>query len=185
MKKYSIKTYMLHIFGIIFLLSTVISGCMVGPNYKTPQTDASGTWQQENSKDVSFLTQDPTADWWKIFEDPLLNKYIELGIENNKNILTAEANILQARAIRQSIASKLFPEVNFDTNASRTAYSKNGPIIAQTATAAPIAQAFSLQNLFNALFDASWEIDLFGKNRRAVQSAEAQIGSSIEEKIAC
>jgi NodT family efflux transporter outer membrane factor (OMF) lipoprotein len=155
---------------------------MVGPNYKKPAPNLTQDWQKENAEEVSFLKEEPSAEWWKVFQDPLLTKYIELGQKNNKDLLRAEANILKARALRQVAASKFYPQVDFDANGSRTEYSKNGPIVTEVGNAAPTAHAFQLQNLFNSLFDVSWELDLFGKTRRSVQAAKATIESTIEQK---
>lgn len=182
MKLNSIKKHSLKITCMLISFSAAMSGCMVGPNYKKPANNISKDWQEENSPEVSFLKEEPSAAWWTVFQDPLLTKYIERGMENNKDLLRAEANILKARAQRQVAASKFYPQVGFDANGSRTEYSKNGPIVTEAGAAAPTAHAFQIQNLFNALFDVSWELDLFGKTRRSVQAASAAIGSSIEQR---
>ena len=85
--------------------------------------------------------------------------------------------------------SSLFPQINADFNATKTYFSKNGPIFAASTftqgtnptTGLPFeVEVPQIQPLYNALFDASWEIDLFGKTRRNVEAAEAKIGSAIE-----
>jgi multidrug efflux system outer membrane protein len=175
----------------LLCLSLVLGGCMAGPNYRAPQNTDSGAWQSaETSTTEAFST-----DWWKYFKDPLLNQYIEKGALQNQDILIAESNILQARALRGVAASSLFPQIGADLNATKTYFSKNGPIFAigpaagnaadttSAATALPFAiQIPQIQTLYNALFDMSWEIDLFGKTRRGVQAAEATIGSTIEKR---
>lgn len=163
---------------------------MVGPNYTPPENNVADTWA---SSDVAnTISYDPvTTKWWEVFEDPLLNKYIALAAENNNDVLTAMSRILQARALRKVEASSFFPQINADVNATRTYFSKNGPIFdiglgdgAVTDTPGlPFAlQAPQTQNLYNILFDASWEIDLFGKTRRKVEAATALIGSAIEDR---
>ena len=137
----------------------------------------------------------PLVEWWKEFNDPLLNKYIAMAAEYNNDVLEAESNILQARALRQMAASSFYPKIGADVNATRTYFSKNGPLFAigpsvgsvpgttSTLSGLPFdLQVPQTQNLYNALFDASWEIDLFGKTRRTVEAADALIGRSIEEK---
>jgi len=169
---------------------------MVGPNYKPPENNVSQEWKGlPSSKDVSYSEEKPLTDWWKVFEDPLLDKYIEMAAFHNKNILTAEANILQARALKQVAASSLFPQVTADLNATKTYFSKNGPVFAigtaagnpadttSSVTGLPFTvQRPQIQNLYNALFDASWEIDLFGKTRRSVEAAQANMESAIEQR---
>lgn len=170
----------------------VLAGCTVGPNYKAPENDVTDNWTAEN--DVAS-SETPATEWWKIFEDPLLDKYIGLAIENNYDILTAESNILQARALRQVAAASFWPQVGADVNATKTYFSKNGPVFAigpstgsvpgtvSTNTGLPFSvQVPQVQSLYNALFDASWEIDLFGKTRRTVEAAEAIIGRTIEQR---
>ena len=177
-----------------FLFFSLIAyGCTVGPNYKPPKDEISDQWTGE-VKDT-LTTQDPLIDWWNVFNDPLLSKYIEMGSRHNFNILAAEANILYARALRQVAASAFFPQIGADLNATKTYFSKNGPIFAigpsigtapgtvSPSTGLPfVLQIPQKQNLYNALFDATWEIDLFGKTRRTVEAAKANIGSAIEQR---
>ena len=115
--------------------------------------------------------------------------------DNNYTIQAAEAAILKARAVRQITASTLFPHVNADINGTKTYFSKNGPVFAigqatgntadtsSATTGLPFTlQIPQIQNLFNALFDASWELDLFGKTQRAVEAADADYESAIAHK---
>ncbi len=172
---------------------SILSGCMVGPNYQTPESNVCDTWNAENN--TVDPNEAPLTEWWTIFDDPLLNKYIEMAKEFNQDVKVAEANILQARALRQVAASSLFPQIGSDINATRTYFSKNGPIFAigpaagdpgittSNATGLDFSpQIPQIQNLFNFLFDASWEIDLFGKTRRSVEAANANIETAIEQK---
>ncbi len=172
-----------------FLL-IALAGCMVGPNYTPPEILVSDPWTTDGSSQESIA-----KSWWEVFEDPLLNEYIAKAEEFNYDILTAEAHILRARALRQVAASSLFPQVTADVNGTKTYFSKNGPVFAigpaagnAAITSSPLTglpfsvQVPQMQNLFNALFDASWELDLFGKTRRSVEQAEALIESAIEER---
>ncbi len=175
---------------ILFLL--LLAGCKVGPDYHSPEITASNTW---NASDSLISQQAPLTDWWKVFNDSLLTKYMEMAAKNNENVLTAEANILQARGLRTVTASALFPQVSADINATKTYFSKNGPVFAigtasgnTNATSSAVSglpftpQVPQIQNLFNALLDASWEIDLFGRTRRSVEAADAQIDTAIEQR---
>ncbi|MBI5274317.1 MAG: efflux transporter outer membrane subunit [Chlamydiales bacterium] len=173
------------------VLLGLLCGCMVGPNYKPPENTVSDHWTASSLVQDMMSSDKLVTQWWDIFQDPLLNKYIQQSIEHNNDILMAEANILEARAIRQIAASSLFPQIFANINATKTYFSKNGPVFAigsatgntQANSGLPFAvQVPQIQNLFNALFDASWEIDLFGKTRRTVEAASAMIGSAIERK---
>lgn len=157
----------------------LLTGCRVGPDYTPPQFFIDDTWHSD------AVLAEPDPLWWEIFGDPLLTHYIELTAANNPTILAAESHILQARALKQVIQAPLFPHINADINGQRTYFSKNGPLF----ELAPgngmnnfTPQIPQLQNLFNATFDATWELDLFGKTLRNIQGAEATIGIALEER---
>jgi NodT family efflux transporter outer membrane factor (OMF) lipoprotein len=136
-------------------------------------------WTGEKAPEIA---EAPVTKWWEVFEDPLLNKYIAAAEKNNYDVLTAEANILRARALRQVTASSLFPQVSANFIPMRIDLSKTGPFfngVEEIGALLPFSRVF---NLFSAFFDASWELDLFGKTRRAVQQADAMIDSAIEQK---
>ncbi len=160
---------------------------MVGPNYVPPDPWVP-EWVDPGHFQVALPEEcPPPTRWWEIFNDPFLNKYIDTASCYNNEVQIAEANILRARATRMVTASKLFPQIAADFNASRTYFSKNGPIVSlgtsgiNTSSGLPFeVQVPQIQNLFNATIDASWEIDLFGKTRRSVEVADALIGSACE-----
>jgi len=169
----------------------LLSGCMVGPNYQPPEITISDTWNAEDQKTADV----PIQKWWEVFNDDLLTKYVNVAAVQNYDIQTAEANILKARALRQIAASKLFPQAAANLNGIKTYFSKNGPIFAigeaagnpgvttSQVTGLPFAiQMPQIQNLFNALFDASWELDFFGKTRRTVESTIAEYESLIDKR---
>lgn len=164
-------------------LSTVLfcfglASCMVGPKYQAPKNDLSNQWPKKAvENDNLYSTNAVKQKWWENFEDSLLNRFVDLAAKNNQDILAAEKNVLQARALRQVAASTLFPQINGDLNANRTEFSRNGRFLAYSLPGVPI-----VQNLYNALFDASWELDLFGKTRHGVEAATARVGSAIERR---
>jgi multidrug efflux system outer membrane protein len=174
------------------ILTLFFSGCSVGPNYVTPDTAIKDAWQTR----VDEIDTDPTVTaWWSLFKDPMLNRCVEMAALQNQQIAQAEAAILQARALRDVAASKFFPQISSDLSAVKTYFSKNGPVYAVSPGGGPgsgtssqtTGLPFSLQvpqvqNLFTALLDASWEIDFFGKTRRTVESAQAHVESTIEQR---
>jgi len=158
-----------------FICFLFLTGCMVGPNYQTPENTVTDEWSAPS--DATLCA--PLTEWWTVFNDSLLNQYIEAAAENNKNVLVAEANILQARASRQVTASDLYPYIGADANAGEFRFSKNGLIFGPAAVTGKSPHA---QSLFTALFDANWELDLFGKTRRSIEAADAIVESTVEEK---
>ena len=126
----------------------LLTACTVGPDYKKPEQ--------------KFTTQEIEISWWKIFNDPLLNKYIEIGVKENKNIHVSIANLRRARAFRQEKVASFVPVINFN-NLSKVSESD-----------------LSKVKLFDSGFDSSWEIDIFGGNKRGVETATALVGSAVE-----
>jgi outer membrane protein, multidrug efflux system len=166
-------------------LLILLTGCAVGPNYKQPENNVSDVWASE----TIASTETPLIEWWKVFDDELLNKYIARAAEYNNDVLTAESNILQARAMRQIAASSFFPMLGADVNAAKTYLSKDSPgqgVLPGTVSPITGFSVFpefpQIENLYNALFDVSWEIDLFGKTRRSVEAADAVVGQTIEQR---
>ncbi len=163
---------------IVLLSICVLSGCMLGPNYHPPCTCVPDFEGEPCITESVKSCEEPLCAWWKIFDDPLLEKYVLLGAAHNFNVLQAEANILQARAVREVTASKLYPQFEADFNALRLALSRNGIFDS-------FGQRFfanRIFNLFNAFIDVKWEIDLFGKTRRDVEAASAHVCSVIENR---
>lgn len=171
-----------------FMMFWILSSCTLGPNYKKPDNNITNTWTSMEDKPVAdVLSAEPANDWWNVFNDNLLTKYIHRASQYNNDILTASSNILQARALRQIAASSFFPQLNSLVNATKIYYSKNGPAFTfdqgDNTPGLPFGlQVPQIQNLYNILFDASWEIDIFGKTRRTVEAAEAHIGEVIEQR---
>jgi len=172
-----------------FCLSWLLAGCTLGPNYKTPEMNISDLWVS-GGETVSI--EEPLSRWWKIFGDTLLDGYIEQAVLYNNDVLAAEANILQAKAARDVRAASFYPHFNLDLNATKSYFSKNGPLFIQNnlldfspTTGLPFEiQVPQIQNLFNALLDTVWEIDLFGKTRRRVEAAESIFESTIAQRDA-
>tara|TARA_R110002124_G_scaffold149220_1_gene314911 strand:+ start:42397 stop:43797 length:1401 start_codon:yes stop_codon:yes gene_type:complete len=154
----------------LILTSAVLclTGCSVGPDYKAPSLSFLDRWFSEQA-DVTSEKPVDTA-WWLIFKDPLLEKYIEQAAENNKDLKIALANLRGARALRREQGGAFFPEIGATSSADRTRTS--GASSSSTSTG-------QISNSYDATFDASWELDIFGGNRRSYEAAEARVGKSL------
>lgn len=147
----------------------LMSSCSVGPNYEPPPENTSEMW---SSSYPGTTSEKPiNTDWWSMFQDPLLEKYIERSIENNKDIKIALANLRSARALQREQAGVFWPE--FGGNASGDRSRLSGAVSS--------FNSGQIRDTFDARFDASWEIDIFGGNRRSYEAAEARIGASFAE----
>lgn len=153
-----------------------LTGCAAGPDYQSPSLHISDIWFSAETQMTEQLTSQITEQkvvhtkWWENFNDQLLNKYIKQALANNKDINIALANLRSARASGREQASSFWPSITAGGSAGR---SKK---ITSTST-----RTNSTSNTYNANFDASWEIDIFGGNRRADQAADARIGVSQAE----
>jgi NodT family efflux transporter outer membrane factor (OMF) lipoprotein len=154
----------------IFLM--IASGCtMVGPDFVKPDAPVAGRWLEDQSPQIdSKETED--VDWWQVFNDPILNQMIELAYQQNLDLQSAGIRILQARAQLGITVGEKYPQVQQALlNYERTQVSSN---TAGTSSAADL----NYDN-YNLGFDATWEIDIWGKFRRSVQSDVANLVASI------
>ncbi len=164
---------------VLPLLLLTLESCVVGPNFVKPKTEICPEWVTEAN------TAPPETDWWNTLSDPLLTSYIEKATLYNHNIKEAYGHILEARALIQVSASSLYPQISDDWNVSQIRFSKNGPFFAFDKTGAnnkPIAPMHLLQTIFTLAFDASWEVDLFGKTYRKIEEAKSNYLASIDAR---
>jgi len=161
------------LFVVCGLIVLPTSGCMVGPDYHLPHPPAPSGWAgvTETAMHPSVPTAQPTelTQWWKRFDDPVLTQLVEDALKTNLNLQLAVAVLRQARASRGIAVAALWPSLTASSE-----YQRETAILLTTATA---GQA---QNLYQSGFDAAWEIDLFGGQRRNVESANANVQASTE-----
>jgi multidrug efflux system outer membrane protein len=163
-----------------FLL--LLSGCMVGPDYHEPKMAMPVEF--EEAKTTEWVADEELSQWWKQFEDPLLDALIEEAIEANYDLRIAMEQIVAARAQYKIQGSTLWPEIDLNATANRSRFSQNlftstssttstasgaSPASVVSSNTSPIAG--TIQNFFQVGFDAIWELDLFGKFRRGTRAA--------------
>ena len=158
--------------ALIAGLALTLAACEVGPDYQTPETSAPVDWTADE-------THDPKAEidqqWWKNFNDPILTQLIDKAAADNFDLKIAEARIAQARAGVSSSVAGLLPSGDVKGTATREGNQIAFPDSAASPFGSLLKKPF---NIFETGFDASWELDLFGGNRRAEESAEAQLQAS-------
>ncbi|AIO70726.1 efflux transporter outer membrane subunit [Burkholderia oklahomensis] len=145
----------------------------VGPDYRPPRPSHPSDWTERGDGAVRAGPAQ-LQDWWRAFRDPLLDKLIAQAIEGNQDLAIARQRLLQARAERDQIASRLGPTVSASGTAEALRSSRAldwPPGIGQSRT-------------YRLGFDASWELDLFGGARRAIESADAQVDAIDEDRHA-
>jgi outer membrane protein, multidrug efflux system len=169
--------------GLLLLLGIV--GCTVGPNYRRPDVQVPATWSASANDGVTTQSRE-IARWWKTFNDPELDGLIERAVQSNLDLRLAAARLREARALRGVAASDQWPTINISGTYTRNRQSEHvlpaqgGALNGSSATGA-VPSGTLEQDLFQAGFDASWEIDLFGGVRRAIEAADADVAASVED----
>jgi len=115
------------------------------------------------------------ASWWKSFNDPQLDSLVERAVNSNQDLRIAGARVREARALYRIASSQLWPTVDAGGSYARQNQSKNQPVLGSL----PMPSGIPFENnVYQAGFDASWEIDVFGGNRRAVEAGKAEVAAA-------
>lgn len=148
-------------------------GCSVGPNYHPPKVNIPGQWGEPLAGGVTNREESLGA-WWDNFHDLELSSLIERAVKANLDLRRAEARVRQARAEQGFAEADFGPKVNTSGSYTRQKQSKNQPIIGAIPTSSSVPFE---NNVYQAGFDASWEIDIFGGKRRAAEAARANLSA--------
>ena len=146
-----------------------LSACAVGPDYTQPEMKVADAWVSSDGKTVS--QEQIRNDWWLAFKDPLLESYIQQAAANNNDIKVALANVRRARALSRESGSAFFPQIDAAGSGDRSRGSDNLSSSGEGQTS----------SMFDAGFDASWQLDIFGGTRRSVEAANARTESAVAE----
>jgi len=160
--------------GVLVLLAG-LPACKVGPDYALPKTDTPAQWASSMGGGESAAQAD-LRTWWSVLNDPVLDGLITRTMESNLDLQEAKMRVLEARALRGISAADQFPSVNADGSYSRSRNSDTG--VGQRAGGA--TQDSGGVDNFQVGFDASWELDFFGRVRRNVEASDAGLQGSVE-----
>jgi len=146
----------------------------VGPDYEEPQSTTPDAW---HTAAVAGLAEGaaPLQTWWQVFEDPQLVSLIARAETANLGLREAVWKIEEARALRGIVDSQRLPQVDASGSSSVQQQSDNGPF------GPPPEGGFSSTELHDYGVGAGWEIDLFGRIRRSVEAADAEVQASVEQ----
>lgn len=145
----------------------------MGPNYVRPQVDTAANFKEmENWKQAQPGDQGSPAKWWEAFGDPLLNSLEEQMLSSNPSVLQAEARYRQALALLQTSQASALPTVSANLQNTRSASGSSK--LAGTTTSV----AGEPSNQHNLGLSASWEVDLWGRVRRSIESNQASTKAS-------
>ena len=156
-------------FALVLPLAFLV-GCRVGPDYQRPDVNApqSFVYEERDAQDAA------NTDWWKEFDDPVLDSLIAESLANNLSVKIAAANVEQAAAVLVQTRSALFPQVAYsgDATRQRTGFS-DAPLL---------SDVLGERESYQILAGASWEIDLWGRIRRLSEAARANLLATQEAR---
>jgi NodT family efflux transporter outer membrane factor (OMF) lipoprotein len=167
--------------GTTGLKEYVHNGLKVGPNYGRPPASVAPAWIEAEHPSVQNVPL-ASGDWWSVFGDPTLTSLVQTAYEQNPTLRAAGARVLEARAGQAVAVGNLLPQSQQAlATYSRVNLSPNMPVLdklIQTPTGSMLPLAFS--NWFNG-FNLSWELDLWGRIRRNIESTNANLDASVED----
>lgn len=143
-----------------------IIGCGVNSTFWRQPVSVPADWKNAHQFPVASPTRD-ISRWWHRFDDPTLTRIISISLSNNPDFASAAARIRESKARRTAQAASLFPSLGGSVNGGSTTSRRDGFGGDRTSS-------------YSANLNASWEVDLYGKNRSLVEATTAQIGASEE-----
>jgi len=162
-------------FACTLVLAGLLTGCVaVGPDYKAPDKVLSAEW---TAPGANALAGPAEARWWTLFGDQKLDSLVDRAIAANTDLRVATARVQEARELRRAATSGLFPVVDGNASATRRRASENLGPRGQTSRS---SNGDKITNNFEGGLDASWELDVFGRVRREVEAATADL-EALEE----
>lgn len=159
----------------LLLAATLLcSGCKLGPDYERPAVPLPEGWRSLSSNEQESLANTP---WWELFKDPELVRLIDLALTENKDLKIAVERIEEARAFYGFTRADLYPRVDLSASAAYVSASRNG--------VPPIPSGIDNEDtLFGLGATAFWELDFFGRIRRASEAQLAQLYASEQTRRA-
>jgi multidrug efflux system outer membrane protein len=152
---------------IPFLLAGLLAGCAVGPDYHPPKTAAPAQWVSPQAGGETNLPAAGAA-WWKSFHDAELDSLAVRAAQSNLNLRAAVARVREARAAARVVSAGSSPTLDAAGSYARNRYSANG--------FPPFPPGVPVEaDVYQAGFDAAWELDVFGGTRRAGEAARADV----------
>ncbi len=164
--------------SLIIALLSLLAGCAnipsVGPDYHGPQTKAPEHWSEPLAGGETNSAA-ATADWWHNFHDAELDALIGRAVSSNLDLRIAQSRVCEARAQDGAAFANFGPTVDATGSYARSLQSRHQPVLGSL----PLPNSVPFENnVYQAGLDASWEIDIFGGQRRSVEAAKAQLFAS-------
>ncbi len=156
---------------VLGLTCLALAGCMVGPDYRRPTAPVAERWTA--TADARVSEEDvTTVGWWRIFDDPALDGLVQLAYRENLTLRAAGLRVLEAQALRGIAIGGLYPQ----TQRVGASYSRS---VESLNTGTPVVDRYV--SSWQTGFDAAWELDLWGRFRRDVESADARLLAAVDD----
>jgi multidrug efflux system outer membrane protein len=177
--------------------------CMVGPNYVAPKPSIKGQFPAASSQSASTQpaatrpsilssVAEPITEWWTTLDDPELNSLLIRAVDGNLNLRRAASRVRESRANLRQSGAQLLPSasgtasyVHLDSGKNAgIGGSSSGNSSSTTGTNSSSSNSSSglVADVFAAGFDANWELDIFGGQRRQIEAAGADLSASVEDR---
>lgn len=161
-------TRRLSIAAALALSASALSGCMVGPNYHSPEPKAPAQTPLHEAAAPAFVGEEPPVQWWHLFDQPVVDRLVNEALAANTDLRVAAANLKQARAVLRESRVQLFPSTSISASYQHSRQS-----------GASFGQAGSFEaDVYDAGIDASYQVDLFGKIARTLEAGRADVAAS-------
>jgi len=162
--------------ALIATSALLITGCAVGPDYARPTLETPAAWRSGSALPASEKPEElANLAWWTQLEDPVLDALVAEALASNRDMKIAAARVDEAAGLLGTTRAQLFPQLGASLGGSRAQASERG-ITPLPATVNPINSQYS------AALNVSWEIDLFGRLRRATEASQAQLLATEEAR---
>jgi multidrug efflux system outer membrane protein len=154
---------------IALSVAVLASGCALGPNYERPKIPAPPSWRDIPTAEAESLANTP---WWEMFDDPQLQQLVKLALQENKDLKIAVERVEEARARYGFTKADLWPKVDLSGTAGRIRFSDAS--LTHTPTGDVTVPTGGRETaIYATSADLSWEIDFFGRIRRASEAQKA------------
>jgi NodT family efflux transporter outer membrane factor (OMF) lipoprotein len=191
--------------ALYILACLVMSGCTVGPNFERPQSSTPEVFDRTQAAQASSkaVESEFSQEWWTLFKDPMLDSLEQQLADANLDVAAAAARLRQSRAEQRIAGADEYPTLDGAASYHRERASPNGilGLLGVSPTGTPLESASGstplgaaalppppsgspAYNLYQYGFDASWEIDIWGRARRGVEAATALSDASYEDRNA-
>ncbi|WP_437882080.1 efflux transporter outer membrane subunit [Pseudomonas sp. LRF_L74] len=171
---------------LALMLAMLLAGCAVGPDYQRPESASAAEFKQA----AGWKSAEPAdlglrSNWWELYGDAELNGLVELLNSSNQSVAGSEAQFRQARALARGARAAFFPTLSLDSSVSRSGQG-TGESSVRLSDGSTISSSGSggISKSYNASLGVSWELDIWGKLRRQLESDDASLQASAADLAA-